>query len=142
MAENNGIAADGLEAEVTHGGLLPGYVVTQHVRHLVILVCASFTGQVISVMLNRQLFIKTPCNPGFVLDEGYRLSSHLGRLPQLFMDTAALAKINNVIDQDIPLVGNAVTRCAAAAAPRAARSAPGLTMLRAATAPSLPSTAS
>ncbi len=114
MAENNGIAADGMEIIVSHGGLLPNYKVTQHVRHLVILVCASFTGQVISVMLNRQLFIKTPCNPGFVLDEGYRLSSHLGRLPQLFMDTAALAKINNVIDQDIPLVGDAVSRCAAA----------------------------
>ncbi len=105
---NNGTASEGVPQHTQHGGLLPDYEVTRHVNYLIILVCASFCGQVIHVMLNRQLFIKTPCNPGFTLEEGFKLSRHMGNLPQLFMDTAKLPQIKNVLEQDVPLIGSAV----------------------------------
>jgi hypothetical protein len=33
----------------------------------------------------------------------------MANLPQLFMDTAQLSQIQNVLEQDIPLVGDAVS---------------------------------
>jgi ABC-type multidrug transport system fused ATPase/permease subunit len=102
-------STDSVEMRTQHNGLLPDYLITNHISYFIILVCASFFGQVTTVLMNRQLFIKTPCNPGFVLEEGFKLSRHIGALPQLFMDTAKLSQIANVLDQDLPLVGAAVS---------------------------------
>jgi hypothetical protein len=58
VAANNGTMSTGLAERTAHGGLLPDYVIIHHVNYLIILVVISFSGQVLSVMLNRQLSIK------------------------------------------------------------------------------------
>jgi hypothetical protein len=41
------------------------------------------------------LRMQTPCNPGFTLEESFRLSKHIAFLPQLLMDTANLPYISS-----------------------------------------------
>ena len=108
VSANGNAVAESLPNETQHGGLLPDFVITQHVTFVVTLVACMFAGQCITVLLNRQLSIKAPCNPGFTLEMGLKLSRHLSALPQLFMDTANLPKILDVMDQDIALIGQAV----------------------------------
>ena len=108
VAANGNAEADGLPNMTQHGGLLPDFVITQHIKFVIIIVACMFTGQAITVVLNRQLSIKAPCNPGFTLEMGLKLSRHLSALPQLFMDTANLPKILDVMDQDVALIGQAV----------------------------------
>ncbi len=50
--------SDDIPTRTQHNGLLPDYTITHHVVYLIILVAVSFYGQVMSVMLNRQLSIK------------------------------------------------------------------------------------
>jgi len=107
VAANGNAEADSLPNETQHGGLLPDFVITQHIKFVVTIVACMFAGQAITVVLNRQLSIKAPCNPGFTLESGLKLSRHLSALPQLFMDTANLPKILDVMDQDIALIGQA-----------------------------------
>ena len=108
IAANANAEADGLPYQTEHGGLLPDWVITRHYTFIVTLVACMFAGQSICVLLNRQLSIKAPCNPGFTLEMGLKLSRHLSALPQLFMDTANLPKILDVMDQDVALIGQAV----------------------------------
>ena len=108
VADNGNADADGLPNETAHGGLLPDFVITRHAIFVILLVVCMFIGQSFSVIMNRQLSIKAPCNPGFTLEMGFKLSQHMSTLPQLFMDTANLPKILNVMDEDIWLIGDAV----------------------------------
>jgi ABC-type multidrug transport system fused ATPase/permease subunit/CRP-like cAMP-binding protein len=109
VAENGNADADALPHETSHGGLLPDFIITKHRTFIIALVACMAAGSAISVTLNRQLSIKTPCNPGFTLEIGSKLTQHISRLPQLFMDTANLPKLLNVMDEDIYLIGQAVS---------------------------------
>ena len=102
------IPAEGLPNKTAHGGLLPDFIVTQHFKFIVALVACMFSGQAISVIMNRQLSIKAPCNPGFTLELGLKMTQHLSTMPQLFLDTANLKKVADVIEEDIMLIGQAV----------------------------------